>query len=144
MRKHSRWSLTKDLSKDVHGHLPPREALPHGEGDGHGRVEVSTRCRCTSDNGKGDAQRECKGDLQQTAKGGIFFVEGEAGHGGDAGKNVEEDTTGLRYHLTQPSRPRVFEIKLALGDGLPADHGALDVLFDGIGGSELELAGMEL
>ena len=33
--------------------------------------------------------------LEQGADGGIFFVDSEGGHGGDAGENVEGDARGF-------------------------------------------------
>ncbi|KAG7152141.1 hypothetical protein HYQ46_012028 [Verticillium longisporum] len=112
---------TEDLREDVVGNLAPGEILPKGHGEGDGRVEVAARGGTTGDDGNGDADSKRPSDLEDGSEGSdaevVGLVEGEAGDGGDAAEDKDEDTNRFSDAFPKPCRTSTLEPETSLRDG---------------------------
>lgn len=112
---------TEDLREDVVGNLAPGEILPKGHGEGDGRVEVAARGGTTGDDGNGDADSKRPSDLEDGSEGSdaevVGLVEGEAGDGGDAAEDKDEDTNRFSDAFPKPCRTSTLKPETPLRDG---------------------------
>ena len=98
-------------------------------------------------NGKRNSNGKRPPDLKQRAEGRdakrAGAVDGEAGDGGDAGEDVEEDACGFGHAFTQPARAAVLEVELALRDGADVGDMSGNVALNCFGSPNFEIVGCE-